>query len=239
MRPRKELNQAYANRILASLPVEEIARLAPNLHPVTFKLGDALLEDGRIVTDAYFLESGMASIVVETEDGKTVEASIVGRCGMVGIPILLGTESIPGRTFIQMPGFGFRIAAQDIRREFERPGEFRRQLLLYLQAQMVQTSQTAACNRLHEIEQRLARWLLLCRDRTDSDDLGLTQEFVGQMVGAPRTTVTLVVGVLERAGFIACSRSHIVILNRKGLEDAACECYRVIATEYARLHILS
>jgi CRP-like cAMP-binding protein len=229
----------YANRILASLPVDEIARLAPNLHQVTLKHGDPLLEDGQIATDAYFLESGMASIVVETGDGKMVEASIVGRCGMVGTPILLGAESTPGRTFIQMPGLGFRISAQDVKREFERPGEFRRRLLLFLQALLVQTSQTAACNRLHEIEERLARWLLLCRDRTDSDDLGLTQEFVGQMVGAPRTTVTLVVGTLEGAGLIACTRSHIVILNRKGLEDTACECYRVIAAEYARLHILS
>ena len=238
MKPHEELNYPYANRILASLPVDEMARLAPNLHPVTFRHGDPLLEDSRIVTHAYFLETGIASIVVETEDGKTVEASIVGRCGMVGIPILLGTKSMPGRTFIQIPGSGFRISAQDVGRELERPGAFRQRLLVYLQAQLVQVSQTAACNRLHEIEERLARWLLLCRDRTDSDDLGLTQEFVGQMIGTPRTTVTLVVGILERAGFIECSRGHIMILNRKGLEDTACECYRVIAGEYARLNIL-
>ena len=238
MKPHEELNYPFANRILASLPVDEMARLVPNLHPVTFRHGDSLLEDSRIVTDAYFLETGIASIVVETEGGKTVEASIVGRCGMVGIPILLGTKSMPGRTFIQIPGSGFRIAAQDVGRELERPGAFRQRLLVYLQAQLVQVSQTAACNRLHEIEERLARWLLLCRDRMDSDDLELTQEFVGQMVGAPRTTVTLVVGTLERDGFIECSRGHIVILNRKGLEDTACECYRVIAGEYARLNIL-
>ena len=239
MRPHEELNHPYANRILASLPVDEMARLAPNLHQVTFTHGDPLLEDGQVVTHAYFLESGIASIVVETGDGKTVEASIVGRCGMVGVPILLGTESMPGRTFIQMPGSGFRISAEHVTREFDRPGDFRRRLLHYLQARLVQTSQTAACNRLHEIEERLAPWLLLCRDRTDSDDLELTQEFVGQMVGAPRTTVTLVVGTLERAGLIACSRRHIVILNRRALEDTACECYRVIAAEYARLNLLS
>ena len=239
MKSNGDPNHSYRNGILASLPADEMARLAPDLWPIALERNHPMLEDGQIVTDAYFLEDGIASIVVTTEDGKTVEASIVGRCGMVGIPILLGTESMPGRTFIQMPGTGFRISAQDVGREFERPGEFRRRLLLYVHAPMVQTSQTAACNRLHEIEERLARWLLLCRDRTDSDDLGLTQEFVGQMVGAPRTTVTLVVGTLERAGLIECSRSHIVILNRKGLEDAACECYRVIAAEYARLHILS
>jgi len=194
-----------------------------------------LLEDGQIVANAYFLEDGIASIVMTTEDGKTVEAGIVGRCGMVGIPVLLGTQSMPGRTFIQIPGSGFRIPAEIVSGEFERPGEFRRGLLRYLQAQLVQTSQTAACNRVHDIEQRLARWLLLCRDRMDSDDLCLTQEFVGQMLGAPRTTVTLVVGLLQKVGLIDSSRGHILILNRTGLEDIACECYRVISAEYARL----
>jgi CRP-like cAMP-binding protein len=157
---------------------------------------------------------------------------------MVGIPILFGTRSIPGRTFTQIPGSGFRIAADIVQREFERSGEFRRRLFRYLQAQLVQTSQTRAigCMRLSSAWRR---WLLLCRDRVDSDDLLLTQEFVGQMVGAPRTTVTLVVGVLQRAGLIESSRNHIVILSRKGLEDAACECYGVISAEYARLGVLA
>jgi len=230
-------NHCYRNRVLASLPGDEIARLEPDLSPITLERNYPLLQDGQAVTDAYFLEEGMASIVVTTGDGKTVEACIVGRCGMVGIPVLLGTESMPGRTFIQIPGSGFRVSAEKVRREFERPGEFRRRLLRFLQAQLVQTSQTAACNRLHEIEQRLARWLLLCRDRMDSDDLSLTQEFLGQMLGAPRTTVTLVVGLLQRAGLIASPRGCISILNRRGLEDIACECYAVITAEYARLTV--
>ena len=228
-------NHSYRNRILASLPGDEMARLAPDLSPITLEHNHPLLEDGQTVTDVYFLEEGIASIVVTTADGKTVEACIVGRCGMVGIPVLLGTGSMPGRTFIQIPGSGFRVSAEKARREFERPGEFRRQLLRFLQAQLVQTSQTAACNRLHNIEQRLARWLLLCRDRMDSDDLRLTQEFLGQMLGAPRTTVTLVVGLLQRAGLIESPRGCILILNRKGLEDIACECYGAISAEYARL----
>lgn len=140
-----------------------------------------------------------------------------------------------GRTFMQVPGTGFRISAESMRREFERPGEFRRLLLRYLQAQLIQTSQIAACNRLHDIEERLARWLLLCHDRMDSNDLQVTQEFVGQMLGAPRTTVTLVVGLLQKAGLVDSSRGHILIVNRKGLEDVACECYRVINAEYVRL----
>ena len=228
-------NQFYSNRILASLPEDELARLVPHLSPVTLERNHPMLEDGQIVIDAYFLETGIASIVVTTEDGKTVEAGIVGRCGMVGIPILLGTQTMPGRTFIQIPGAGFRISAESVWREFERAGEFRRRLLRYLQAQLIQTSQTAACNRLHDIEQRLARWLLLCHDRMDSNDLPLTQEFVGQMLGAPRTTVTLALGLLQRAGLIDSSRGHILITDRKGLEDVACECYRAISAEYARL----
>lgn len=228
----------YKNRILASLPEAEIARLEPHLHHIKLEHDHSMAEDGQPVRDAYFLEDGIASIVVTTEDGKTVETGIVGRCGMVGIPILFGTRSIPGRTFTQIPGSGFRISGEIVASEFERSGEFRQRLFRYMQAQLVQTSQTAACNRLHEVEQRLARWLLLCRDRVDTDDLLLTQEFVGQMIGAPRTTVTLVVGTLQRAGLIQSSRNHVVILNRRGLEDAACECYRVISAEYARLEVL-
>jgi len=228
-------NYPYHNRILSSLPEDEIARLTPHLSHTTLERNHPLLEDGQVVVDAYFLETGIASIVVTAEDGKTVEAGIVGRCGMVGIPILLGTQTMPGRTFIQIPGAGFRISAESILREFERPGEFRRRLLRYLQAQLIQTSQTAACNRLHDIEQRLARWLLLCHDRMDSNEVPLTQEFVGQMLGAPRTTVTLAIGLLQRAGLINSFRGHILIVDRKGLEDVACECYRAISTEYARL----
>jgi len=234
---RGDPNHSYKNQILASLPEDEIARLVPHLSPITLERNHPMLEDGQIVIDAYFLETGIASIVVTTEDGKTVEAGIVGRCGMVGIPILLGTKMMPGRTFIQIPGEGYRISAESVWREFERPGEFRRRLLRYLQAQLIQTSQTAACNRLHDIEQRLARWLLLCHDRMDSNDLPLTQEFVGQMLGAPRTTVTLAIGLLQRAGLIDSSRGHILIVDRKGLEDVACECYRAISAEYARLSI--
>jgi CRP-like cAMP-binding protein len=222
---------------LHSLPKEVTARLAAGLSPITFKHNQSLLEDGQTATDVYFLEDGVASHVVTTQDGKMVEASIIGRCGMVGIPVLLGTNSMPGRTFVQIPGSGFRLSAEIVHREFDCPGEFRRRLLRYLQARMIQTSQSAACNRLHDVDQRLARWLLLCRDRMDSDRLPLTHEFLSQMLGAPRTTVTLAAGDLQKAGLIESSRGTILIVNRKGLEDVACECYEVIRAEYARLTI--
>ena len=230
-------SHSYRNRILNSLPGAVAARLEAGLSPVTLVHNQSLLEDGQIATDAYFLEDGLASYVVTTQDGRTVEAGIIGRCGMVGIPVLMGTGTMPGRTFVQIPGSGFRLSAEIVRREFDRLGEFRRRLLRYLQARMVQTSQTAACNRLHDVDQRLARWLLLCSDQMDSDRLLLTQEFLSQMLGAPRTTVTLAAGQLQKAGLIDCSRGALSIVNRKGLEDVVCECYGVISAEYRRLTI--
>jgi len=222
---------------LNSLPQAAMARLEAGLSPITLMRYQPLLEDGQTATEAYFLEDGIASHVVSTQDGRTVEAGIIGRCGMVGIPVLFGTRSMPGRTFVQIPGSGFRLAAEIVRREFDRPGEFRRRLLRYLQARMIQASQGAACNRLHGVDQRLARWLLLCHDRMDSDRLLLTQEFLSQMLGAPRTTVTLAAGMLQKAGLIESSRGVLLIVNRKGLEEVACECYGVISAEYARLMI--
>lgn len=228
-------NHSYRNKILSSLPKAATARLEAGLSPITLVHNQSLLEDGETATDAYFLEDGIASYVVTTQDGKTVEAGIIGRYGMVGIPVLLGTRSMPGRTFVQLPGSGFRLSAEIVRNEFGRLGEFRRRLLRYLQARMIQTSQNAACNCLHDVDQRLARWVLLCRDQMDSDRLPLTQEFLSYMLGAPRTTVTLAAGMLQKAGLIESSRGALLIVNRKGLEDVACECYGVISAEYARL----
>lgn len=228
-------NHTYKNKILNSLPKAAMARLEPGLSPVTLAHNQTLLDDGQTATDGYFLEDGVASHVVTTQDGRTVEAGIIGRCGMVGLPVLLGTRSMPGRTFVQIPGSGFRLAAEIVSREFDRLGEFRRRLLRYVQARMIQTSQSAACNRLHDVDQRLARWLLLCRDQMDFDRFLLTQEFLSQMLGAPRTTVTLAVGMFQKAGLIEYSRGALLIVNRKGLEDVVCECYGVISTEYRRL----
>lgn len=160
-------NHSYRNKILTSLPKAVTARLEAGLSPVTLAHNQPLVEDGQAVTDAYFLEDGIASYVVTTQDGRTVEAGTIGRCGMVGIPILLGTRSMPGRIFVQIPGSGFRISAEIVGREFDRLGEFRQRLLRYLQARMVQTSQSAACNRLHDVEQRLASTLAAALQRPD------------------------------------------------------------------------
>jgi CRP-like cAMP-binding protein len=227
--PKSEFN----NRILASLPQEEIRRLRPHLKPINLQQGMVLMNG--IHSHAYLLDKGIASVVVGLSNGLTVEVGVVGCDGIVGIPLLLGTGSTPGNTTIQIAGSGFSITAGTLKAEFERPSELRQLLLRYVHAFLVQTSQTAACNRLHTIEERLARWLLSCRDRMTSDRLALTHEFLGDMLGSPRTTVTLAMGLLERAGMIRRSRGAVTITNRPALQSAACECYRVVHDEYLRL----
>jgi CRP-like cAMP-binding protein len=229
----------YKNRILASLPKAEIARLAPYLSPLVLETGKTLLNPGEDITHAYFLESGMASVVVAMADGSTVETGITGNDGVVGIPILLGTKSMPTRTFIQIAGTGYSIAARRLLEAYEQPGMLRKQINRYFQAHLAQTAQTAACNRLHDIAPRLARWLLLCHDRMESDSFPLTHEFLGHMLGTPRTTVTVAAGMLHKAELVDYSRGKVRVRNRQGLEKAACECYKTIRDEFERLGIFS
>ena len=144
---------------------------------------------------------------------------------------------MPGQTYIQVPGSGFRIGAQRLKDEFERPRELRRHLQKYLMANLVQSAQNAACNRLHNITERLGRWLLTCHDRVVSDRMPLTQEFLAAMLGTPRTTVTLAAGSLHQAGIIDYTRGQVTIKDRQGLEDAACECYRISRDEFRRLNL--
>ncbi len=231
-----QARQIYRNRVLASLPKEEIKRLQPYLSPVDLKQGRVLLDGS--APYGYFLETGIASVVVTTADGHTVEVGIIGIDGIVGIPILLGGGGAPGTTFMQIAGSGYRIQAATLKDEFERSGELRRHLHRYMQGFMVQSAQTAACNRLHNIEERLARWLMSCRDRMESDQLRLTQDFLGQMLGAPRTTVTLAAGILQRAGLINHVRGAVTILDKENLEATACECYGIVRDEFRRLSLL-
>ncbi len=226
----------FKNRVLASLPAVEINRLSPHLVPIDLPQNKSLV-DGK-ATAAYFLEVGIASVVVTLEDGETVEVGVIGNDGVVGIATLLGVENGTSRTFMQIEGTGYSIKPQILREEFERPGQLRTYLQRYMQAFMSQTAQTAACNRVHGIEERLARWLLTCRDRMPSDQLNLTQTFLGQMLGAPRTTVTLAAGILKRAGLIDHSRGTVLIRNRAELENSACECYRAVRDEYKRYRLL-
>ena len=229
----------YKNQILSSLPAAEIARLRPNLEQLLLPQNKDLSLPGEKTLYGYFLEEGMASITVTMRNGVSVEVGIVGREGLVGLSILLGTGHMTTHTFMQLPGSGFRIRAQALKAEFDRPGTFRTLCARYFQSYLVQISNSAACNRLHNIEQRLARWLLLCQDRTGLSRLPLTHEFLSQMLGTGRATVSLAAGVLQRSKLIVYSRGKVEILDREGLESAACECYHSIRAEDARLGLLS
>ena len=186
----------------------------------------------------YFLEEGVASVIASVEDGDTVEVGVIGIDGIVGLPILLGAGTGPGRTFVQIAGSGYRIPAAVLKEQFERPSELRQLLQRYIQGFLVQSAQSAACNRLHCIEARLSHWLLACHDRMESDALPLTHEVLGQMLGSSRTTVTLAAGVLQRAGLISYSRGVLTVTNRAELESAACECYGIVRNEFRRLKLL-
>ncbi len=227
-------NHKYSNRILAALSKVDRDRIAPHLSPVTLKLNTELM-DGTGASYAYFLESGLASHIVEMADGTTVEVGVVGKDGVVGLPLLLGADGMPGRTFIQVEATGYRINAQHLREEVDRSTALQRHLQKYLLGHLVESAQFAACNRLHGISERLARWLLTCHDRVESDRIPLTHDFLGQMLGAERSTVTLAAGMLHQAGLIDYARGHVTITNRPGLEDVSCECYHVVRDEFQRL----
>jgi CRP-like cAMP-binding protein len=232
------VRQQYQNRVLASLPRLVMKQLAIHFSPEVFKQNRTLHDPGEIVDTVYFLEEGICSIVVTMENGSTVEVGITGRDGFVGVPAVLATDSSPNRSFIQIPGHDFSIKAKVLREQSEASSELRGCLQRGVQGLLAQTAQTAACNRVHELEERLARWLLMCHDRVGTDRLTITQEFLAMMLGTRRTTVSVAAGILQKAGLIAYSRGHVTIADHGGLADAACECYQIVHDEYLRLGLL-
>jgi CRP-like cAMP-binding protein len=216
------------NVILLSLPDGEYSLIRPHLEAMDLPHHTIMHEPGEKIEYAYFLNEGMTSLVVLTSDGRSVEVGIVGREGMVGTPLAVGLHRGPYRAIMQIPGSGLRVKAGILEDTLVAAPELRMALSRYALMQGLQVAQIAACNRLHEIEQRLARWLLMCQDRVDSQLLHLTQDFMAQMLGTGRPTVSLAAGILQRAGLIQNSRGTVKILNRKSLEGAACECYGVI-----------
>lgn len=169
-------------------------------------------------------------------DGATAEVNLVGREGLVGAFHLLGPAEVPTNCFVQMEATALKISLLDLREAFENSEEIRQRILENVQEQALTMAQIAACNRLHESQERLARWLLMAQDRTQSDVLSITQEFLAEMLGARRTTVTMVAAALQRSGYIEYRRGQIRILDRKGLEAVACDCYKVTERLYDRLY---
>lgn len=223
------------NRLLAALSESEYQRLVPHLNFIPLSLGQVLFEPEEPITQVYFPNNSLVSLVVTTENGSTVEVGIVGNEGMVGIPVILGTNTTTTSGIVQMAGSAMQMNADILNTEFERGGTLQKLLLRYVQALHTQVSQTAVCNRLHTLEARLARWLLTVSDRVQSDELPLTQEYISHMLGVRRSGVTVAAGFFSKQGIISYSRGHITILNREALEATSCECYRVIKDELARL----
>lgn len=223
------------NGLLAALPTESYERLVPDLAAVTLKLRDLVYEVSQPIEHIYFPTRCVISLVNVMADGEEIESATVGREGCVGLPVFLGSDQAPFRAFCQIPGEALRMPASRLREEAARDASLRRVLNHYTLATLTQVGQSAACNRIHSIDARCARWLLLCHDRMGADEFLLTHEFLGEMLGVRRASVTEAAGRLQEAGLIRYRRGRITVVDRPGLEGAACECYRIIRDEYDRL----
>lgn len=224
--------------MLASLPDAAIDLLSPHLFPIDLPLNLTLREPGRTSNYAYFLESGICSVVTTMESGISVEVGMIGRDGFVGMPVILGAGHSPNRAFMQIAGHGFRVKAQILTELFDASAPLRLGLLRSTYCLLVQTEQASACNRVHDLPERLARWLLTCRDRIQTDQIPITQELLAILLGTRRSSVTVAAGTLQKAGLITYRRGHVVIRDHAGLKDAACECYKIIRNESVRLGLL-
>jgi CRP-like cAMP-binding protein len=220
--------KAVGNVILLSLPDEEYVLLRPYLEAVALPQYEIMHEPGQKIEFAYFLNQGMTSLVALSQNGKSVEVGIVGKEGMVGMSLIMGLQRGIFRAIMQMAGAGVRIRAEIFQDVLLRAPILRSELSRFAMMHGMQVAQLAACNRLHELDQRLSRWLLMCQDRMDSQLLPLTHDFLAQMLGAGRPSVSLAAADLEGAGLIENMRGVVKILNRKALEEACCECYGVM-----------
>ena len=226
---------ALDNHLLAALPNDKLALFQSKLVPVSLKLGTVLYEAGDRLDYGYFPTTAIISLLYIMENGATAEIGVVGNDGILGIALFMGGDTTNSRAVVQSAGEAFKIKAQDLKTEFGRGGEMQKMLLRYTQALMTQISQTAVCNRLHSLEQQLCRWILLSHDRLNSDKLVMTHDLISNMLGVRREGVTLAAQKLAEKGLIINTRGTIILIDRQGLENAVCECYKVVNDEYNRL----
>jgi len=223
------------NRLLAALPRPERDRLLPSTDLVELAAGQALQEPAEPIEWLYFPLTAVVSMLSQLTHGHLIEVYTVGCEGVLGLPVALGGETTPFRATVEVRGTARRVAARVVREEIARGGALKGLLDRYAQALLTQTAQWAACNRLHPIDQRCARWLLLTHDQVQADQFSLTQQVLAQKLGARRQSVTAAAGMLQQAGLIRYSRGRITVRDRVGLEAASCECYGVVRREYDRL----
>ena len=227
-------NGARSNAILNTLSESQLAQLLPRLKIVELELGHVLYEPEQTIDYIYFPTAGIISLLALFEDGDTVEAGVIGAEGMLGTPVVLGAETTPHQALVQATGQAMRMTVHDLNGEIEKDGWLLKSMLRYTNAMFIQVAQTAACNRLHTIEQRLARWLLLTHDRVQRDEVLLTQEFLSRMLGVRRAGVSVAANNLKQAGAIDYRRGNVIVVDRKRLEQTSCECYEAVKQEYDR-----
>jgi CRP-like cAMP-binding protein len=224
-------NPTNGNKLLAALSKEDHERLNPMLEQVSLDYGKTLYEPGETIREVYFPNSGLISLLAAVEDGATLEVGIVGREGVVGLPVFLGVNTTTSRAIVQGAGLAMRIKAADFLEESRNGGGLPNLLQRFTHTMLAQVSQSAACYRFHAIEARLARWLLMTADRVESNEFRITQEFLSNMLGVRREAVNRSAVVLQQQGLIQYSRGRIRITNRGGLEKATCVCYRILKDE--------
>ena len=223
------------NRILAALPQQEYQRLLPKMEKVFLEYHQPLFEPDQRIEHVYFPDSGVVSLLNVMENGDTAEVGLVGYEGIAGLPVFLDADSVSSLAVVQIEGEGMRMKTKDFREEANRQGPLHRLLQRYTQTLLMQVSQSAACNRFHSMDERFCRWILMSHDRVRKDTFPMTQEFVSQMLGARRPTISVVAAMLQKAELIRYSRGKMTVLDRKGLETGSCECYRIVKNDFDRL----
>jgi CRP-like cAMP-binding protein len=222
------------NRLLVALPRDEHDRLLPHLEKVSLPLRDVLYEADGPIAHVFFPLTGVVSLVI-TDSGCSLEVGIIGNEGMVGTPVFLGADRSPTRAIVQIPGEALRMEVKAFQKEMRRDGPLYGLVQRFTQAMINHISQSIICNRRHSVKKRMCRWLLMSHNRVGADEFPLTHEFLAQMLGVCRPTVTAVAGTLQKAGLINYHRGTVTVLDRKGLEASSCECYEVVAKELDRL----
>jgi CRP-like cAMP-binding protein len=223
------------NRLLSLLSDDDYERLRRHLSQVPLEYRKSLYEPSHPIEHVYFPIEGVASLVITMANGGSAEVGTIGSEGMVGLPVCLGDREAPSSVYVQVPGLALKLDAGVFRREFERSDTLHLVMMRYAHAFFNQVAQSAACAHLHRVEQRCCRWLLMTRDRMPSAEFLLTHEFLGMMLGVRRTTVTDVMGVLQKAGLVRYRRGHVTILDHEALRQRACECYEISRLEFDRL----
>ena len=225
--------KTIGNLIVSALPQQEYKQFFPSLEFVRLKLHQLLHEAGEVIKSVYFLNDGLASVLTVMPEGKSVEVGLIGKEGFVGLPVVFGFKTSPLRVVIQSDATAYRVDVPTLLKLLPECPELSTHLQRFAMFLAMQSTQLAACNRLHDVEERLARWLLMSHDRIGGEIMPLTQEFLGQMLGTRRSSVSVAASVLQKAGMITYTRGNVTILDKPKLTEAACDCYEIIQRQKA------